>query len=195
MARTTADRGTNRAKLIAAAYQVLMEQGYEAASIKEIAKAASVAPGLVHYYFASKDELLLAVLEEAAADYATEMRQLSADQPPERIFPAALAARQQRVLRQPDRERLRYEIFALGLTNPTLRPSVARLLATGRDGISNIIRAGAGDDMAEVAATAAVFLAALDGLALQKLLDPDFDLARAYGVLERLARQLLAKEG
>src|ERR671939_119846 len=67
MARTSPASPDMRAHLVEAAYRVLAERGYEAMSIKDVASAAGVAPGLIHYYFASKAELLLAVVREAAA--------------------------------------------------------------------------------------------------------------------------------
>src|SRR3989441_10477455 len=53
-----------RAKILHAAFTVLSRQGYENSSIKEIAEEAGVAQGLVHYYFKSKQQLVLAVLFE-----------------------------------------------------------------------------------------------------------------------------------
>src|SRR5438105_10859484 len=58
------DRSTNtRGKILQAAFTVLSRQGYENASIKEIAEEAGVAQGLVHYHYKSKQQLVLAVLE------------------------------------------------------------------------------------------------------------------------------------
>ncbi len=187
MARTTAARGANRARLIEAAYSVLAAQGYEATSIKAVAQAAGVAPGLIHYYFASKEDLLLAVVEDAAARYAEEMRALRESLAPEQALDAAIAARKGRVEREPDRERLRIELFALGVRHPALRPAVARVLATGRDGIAQLLVAD-GQAPGDGDANAAIFLAMLDGVALQRLLDPTFDLDAAYRAIARLAR-------
>jgi len=188
MARTTAARGVNRAKLIEAAYEVLATQGYEATTIKAVAQAAGVAPGLIHYYFASKEELLAAVLEDAATRYADEMRQLRDTLPHESALTAAIAARRARVEREPNRERLRFELFTLGLRQPALRPAVARVLATGREGVARLLAAEGSAPADDIRGMAAVFLAALDGLALQWLVDPDFDLDGAYRAVERLAR-------
>src|SRR5713226_3549810 len=52
----------NREKILQAAFAVLSRQGYENASIKDIAEEAGVAQGLVHYYFKSKQQLVIAVL-------------------------------------------------------------------------------------------------------------------------------------
>lgn len=188
MARTTAARGANRAKLIEAAYAVLAERGYEATSVKAVAQAAGVAPGLIHYYFASKEDLLAAVVEDAAERYAEEMRQLRESLPPAQALAAAIAARKRRVEMEPDRERLRVELFALGVRHPALRPAVARVLATGRAGVAQMF-ASTGQPLDD---GAAALLAMLDGIALQRLLDPDFDLETAYRAVERLAGLLMA---
>ena len=54
----------SRAKILEAAFAVLGRDGYENVSIKDIAEEAGVAQGLVHYYFKSKQQLVLAVLFE-----------------------------------------------------------------------------------------------------------------------------------
>ena len=43
--------------------QEMAETGYERASTKSIAVRAAMAPGLVHYHFASKEAVLLALVE------------------------------------------------------------------------------------------------------------------------------------
>jgi AcrR family transcriptional regulator len=75
-------RADNRERLIAAGYQVLSEKGYEVTTVKEVARIAGVSPALFHYYFASKDALLVAVLHEAERRYGQMMRDLRAAAPP-----------------------------------------------------------------------------------------------------------------
>ena len=55
-------RGT-RAKLIETALHLFAEKGVDNTSIKDIARAAGVAQGLLYHYFAGKDDLLWGVLE------------------------------------------------------------------------------------------------------------------------------------
>jgi len=43
--------------------------GYDGASVAKIARAADLTPGLVHYHFENKREILLAVLDELAGDH------------------------------------------------------------------------------------------------------------------------------
>ena len=62
-----------RAQLIRALAQVMAQQGYEAASIREIAQAAGLAPGLVHHYFPDKESLLVALTEDLGARWLTRL--------------------------------------------------------------------------------------------------------------------------
>jgi TetR/AcrR family transcriptional repressor of nem operon len=57
------DRG-KRERLVAAARQVLYEQGVEKSALADIAAAADVPLGNVYYYFKTKDALVSAVIED-----------------------------------------------------------------------------------------------------------------------------------
>ncbi len=56
-----------RAEITAGLLEVLAAEGYEGATVAAIARAAGLAPGLVHYHFATKEEVLVALVEELAA--------------------------------------------------------------------------------------------------------------------------------
>jgi AcrR family transcriptional regulator len=176
-------RPDNRERLIAAGYSVLSEKGYEATTVKEVARVAGVSPGLFHYYFASKDELLVAVLHEAGARYGQMMRDLRAAVPAEQFLQSAVAAARDRVRQEPEWYRLRYELFALSLRNPAFLPVLGELLAHIREMFARAFAGVTGGDSVRAQALAAVVLAGFDGLALQQLAEPDTDLAAAYDLL------------
>ena len=52
-----------RTRLIGTALQLFAEKGVDNTSIKDIARAAGVAQGLLYHYFAGKDDLLWGILE------------------------------------------------------------------------------------------------------------------------------------
>ena len=62
-----------RTQILDAAITVFSEKGFHRATIKEIARVAGIADGTVYTYFASKDEVLLAVLDRL--NETTERRQ------------------------------------------------------------------------------------------------------------------------
>jgi AcrR family transcriptional regulator len=182
-AKTWTHRADNRERLIDAGYTILSDKGYEATTVKEVAKVAGVSPGLFHYYFASKDELLKAVLHEAGRRYGQIMQDLRAVVPADHFLEAAIEALRTRVTQQPGWYRLRYELFALGLRNPTFLPVVGEMLAYHRQVFTRALLVVTAGDEARAQDLAALAIAAFDGLALQQLAQPEGDLARAYALL------------
>jgi AcrR family transcriptional regulator len=181
--KTWTHRADNRERLIAAGYTLLSEKGYEATTVKEVARVAGVSPGLFHYYFASKDELLLAVLREAGERYGRMMQELRATVPADHFLEAAFAALRERVKSEPGWYRLHYELFALGLRNPTFRPVLGEMLGFIRQMFARAFQGITGGDEGRAQALAAVVLACFDGLALQQLAQPEADLAGAYDLV------------
>ncbi len=57
-----------RAQIVKALYAEMAERGYARASIKSIAERAHLAPGLVHYHFRNKEEILLVLLDQMIID-------------------------------------------------------------------------------------------------------------------------------
>jgi AcrR family transcriptional regulator len=180
-----------RQQIIDAAYQVMSEKGYENASIKDIANAAGITPGLVHYYFHSKEEILMEVLTAASNQYTLDMQHLLSAVPSEDLANAALNEPKERVERQPEWYKLRYELFSLGLRNPNISQSVNTLLENARSGIATVLQKVYGSSKEDTAPVAAILLACFDGLALQKMLDPEFDLDRTYFALGEMAKALM----
>lgn len=56
-----------RGQITGALMKVMAKRGYDGASVADIAKAAHLTPGLVHYHFKNKQEILLAALHDLAA--------------------------------------------------------------------------------------------------------------------------------
>jgi AcrR family transcriptional regulator len=176
-------RADNRERLIAAGYTVLSEKGYEATTVKEVAKVAGVSPGLFHYYFASKDELLLAVLRESGNRYGQMMRNLGDSVPIKQLPEATVNAVKERAIQEPEWYRLRYELFALGLRNPTFLPVLGDLFKFIRQMLAGPLQNFTGGDTERADALSAIVIACFDGLALQQLAEPGLDLAKAYDLL------------
>jgi len=58
-------------EIVLALLHVMAEKGYEKASIQMIGKAAGLSPGLIHYHFKTKQDILLALVDwinQAATD-------------------------------------------------------------------------------------------------------------------------------
>lgn len=177
----------NRERLIAAGYAILAEKGIEATTVKEIARRADVSPGLFHYYFASKDELLLAVLYQAGGRFKERMiENMQAAFAAQGFVGAAAAKLQVQARQDPTWYRLRYELYALGLRKPDFLPEVAAFLAQARQEIARVVMQFTGMEEARAKALAALLMAFSDGLALQQIAQPDLDLSGSYDLMKLL---------
>jgi AcrR family transcriptional regulator len=61
-----------RDRLYKTAIRILSERGYEATTLREIAKHAHVSVGLLYRYFPSKRAVIIALYDELSADYARQ---------------------------------------------------------------------------------------------------------------------------
>jgi AcrR family transcriptional regulator len=187
-------------RILAAASKILAEKGYEATTLREISREAQAAPGLVHYYFGGKDELLVEVLQAAGQQFHQRMEHLAQQLPGGLSLDAFLTYLYERIDLEPEVYRLRYESFSLGLHNPVIEPKVRERLAQRRNEIASVlVKVLETMDKTEnvkrfsldPTPLAALLLALFDGLALQKIMDPTFDLEAAYHVLVQSLHALL----
>src|SRR6201997_2128801 len=73
---------TTRDMLIGATIQIMLDEGYAAATSRRVANEAGVKPALVHYYFPTMDELYRAVFRRGAAAYLErQQKALASDRP------------------------------------------------------------------------------------------------------------------
>jgi AcrR family transcriptional regulator len=199
-AKPSEEQQKTKERIIAAASKVLAERGYEATTLREISREAQAAPGLVHYYFGGKDELLVQVLQAAGRRFHQRMEHLAQQMSTNWSLDALLTELCERVDLEPEVYRLRYESFSLGLHNPVIAPKVRERLAQRRSEIGSIIAMALGNMeksesverfSLDPTLLAALLLALFDGLALQKIMDPTFDLEAAYHLLAQVLHGLL----
>src|SRR5690348_4314494 len=192
-----------RERIIAAAAKVLAAKGYDATTLREISREAQAAPGLVHYYFGGKDQLLVEALQAAGQRFHQRMEYLVQQVPGDQALDAVLTRLFERVGQEPEVYRLRYESFSLGLHNPVIAPEVRERLAQRRRELGSVMakvveRSQRTEDVKrssfDPTILAALLLSLFDGLALQKIMDPDFDLDAAYQLLARLLRCLFSQD-
>ena len=67
----------SREAVLDAAERLMAEQGYEAASVSALVKAAGVPPSSIYHYFGSKEGVLLAVMERGAERFFGALPQVN----------------------------------------------------------------------------------------------------------------------
>ncbi|MBZ0310312.1 MAG: TetR/AcrR family transcriptional regulator, partial [Anaerolineae bacterium] len=65
--RRERQKAERRSRIFRAAVEIFAEKGYRSTTMKEIAEAADVGEGTIYSYFSSKDELLMAIIEQVVA--------------------------------------------------------------------------------------------------------------------------------
>ena len=196
--RTRPTRDDTREKLFEAAAQVFENQGISGASIEAIAAAAGYSRGAFYSNFASKDELIIAMLEDHVAQTVRRNLELFSKHNTMADFLDALKtvdrSQQDPLGRSP---LLHMEMILFVARAEKRRPELAKRLRARRKLIADIVETSltnAGRSGSRDAAwTAAIVLALEDGFRLHRLIDPDTtpadsflraitDLHRAIGI-------------
>ena len=80
--RLPVGREATQEALIEATAQIMVDEGYAAATSRRVAAKAGVKAALVHYYFPSMDDLFVAVLRDKAETNLQRQRQAMAESEP-----------------------------------------------------------------------------------------------------------------
>ena len=177
---TTGTDDSTKQKILEAAIQQMVELGWSAVTTRRIAERAGVNNALIHYYFGTKDALLL---EAASTMFAEEF-----SGPMTGVFTAP-------TLREGLRVYLDYlrviedhgpgvvvsvEALLRGVRDPAVADWIRDLLGGARQLLEQVVIAAQerGELPGELdpAGTAVVLAALLDGLILYRLVFPDIDL-------------------
>lgn len=80
--RIGGEKSETRARILQATEELIREQGYAAVSTRRVAARAGLKPSLVHYYFPTTDDLLVAVSKRGAEESDRMMEEaLNSDDP------------------------------------------------------------------------------------------------------------------
>jgi len=125
--------------IVEAASRCIIESGHAALSTRAVAAAAGVNQSLIHYYFGTKEGLMLAVLERMNA--AILKRQSSMYEAPSRFAEKwAEACRFYEQDLASGFVRLMAELSGLGISNPTIGAEVRKIEAQWRQLLEHVVR-------------------------------------------------------
>lgn len=176
-----AESSATRAALLDAAERLMAEEGGSAVGVRRLARELGVTPALVHYYFRSLDDLLLAVLNRNAA---REVESLEALRTSERPL-HALWERSSR----PEGAAITTEFLALANRSEALRREIARHAARFRAIEVEIIGAALGERARDLPPVAVSALIAI--LARTIVLEDGLGLSEGHAELLALVRRHL----
>jgi AcrR family transcriptional regulator len=190
-AATTGERaltGDKAARIVDAMRASVAVRGTAGSTFDQVARAAGVSRGLLHYYFGTKERLLIEVVRRdcdvrmAALDAHLAQASCADD------FIATLVGALEDVVRNdPGSVTLLFELFVLSRRHDDVAAEFAELLRRPREQVADLLRAKEAEGVLRLAATPEavvdVLLSLADGIWLRMLAeDRDFGPTIAAGV-------------
>ena len=182
-------KALTRRRLFDAAEVVFAQRGFHGASVDEIAREAGATTGALYSNFSGKEDLFLAMFERSAQADVRDYAEIFTTQATPEEQTRAVADVWMRILRErPNYFPLVIEFWAYAMREPRLREPLAERFRTLRAASARLVTQGAqrgGISLSpEFAQRLGLLITALgNGLALEKLLDPDSIADETYGDL------------
>jgi AcrR family transcriptional regulator len=188
---------SDKAKRIVAAMRAsVARRGAAGSTFDHVAQEAGVSRGLLHYYFGSKERLLVEVVRHDAdvRVQAIEERLRDADSL-DAIVQALVWGLEQFVAEDAGSHAVIHELLSAARRNDEIREELAALYRRVRSEVGEILvekeRDGIVSLRADAEAVVAIFLALADGLEVQLTSDTDWPSSAAVDTAVAVARFLL----
>ncbi len=140
--RTQEYRDARREQILSAAKRCFVRNGFHETSMQDLFAEAELSAGAVYRYFASKDEVILAIAQENMSEVMTLIADLAAD--PKRDGIAATLSSVLDLLRKKSAEDelgpIALLVWAEALRNPTIRSGFEASLAEMRAAFTGVVR-------------------------------------------------------
>jgi AcrR family transcriptional regulator len=182
-------------RIVAAMRESVGARGAAGSTFDEVAQRAGVSRGLLHYYFGSKEKLLVEVVRHDCDIRIGELRErLAAASSVDELVAIMLAGFEDFV---EDQAALIFELFTASRHTPEIRGEVGELYRSVRETVAEALtekeREGVVSLRGDAASVASMIFALADGAALQMLSDPDWDPTDAVATGVGAVRHLLGE--
>jgi AcrR family transcriptional regulator len=188
--------GEKAQRIVAAMRESVGANGIAASTFEHVAREAGVSRGLLHYYFGTKERLLVEVVRQD-----TELRLARLDEPVgsaktvDDVIDVLVSSLEDIIENEPGYFVLLFELFTAGRRNPDIERELGELFSRTRDHVAEILEAKEREGVLSLrypARDVVSFLYAIaDGIALQALSDPEREHAGVLDASKSAARHLL----
>jgi AcrR family transcriptional regulator len=190
--------GDKAQRIIAAMRASVATRGAAGSTFDHVAREAGVSRGLLHYYFGSKERLLVEVVRQDANDRIRVMdERLAGAGSADEVMQALLIVLQD-FLGEPSSQAVIYEMLSASRHSEEIRAELAELYRRWREhmaaGLSEKEREGVVTLQAGPEAVASMLTALGDGFGIQTITDPDWNRDAAFELGLRLARRMLGAD-
>ena len=192
-------RGARRQQVLDAAFRCFATEGFHKTSMDDIMQESGMSSGAIYRYFASKEEIIVAMAEQRHAQETALLQRFLASEDLRKALPA-LANAFVLLLNQPEeklKRRVGIQVWAEALRNKRILEIVEngtdqrRLLA---DAFRRAQKAKQADGSFKPDAMARLMLALLQGFILQQAWDPKIDAKAFLNAFHLLSQSIFAGE-
>jgi AcrR family transcriptional regulator len=191
--------GDKAQRIVDAMRNSVAQRGAAGSTFEHVAREAGVSRGLLHYYFGTKERLLVEVVRRDA-----ELRIARLDEMLERaktvddVLEVLVSSLTDMIENDPGFFLLLYELFSAGRRNLDIQHEVGQLFERTRSHVGAVLRAKENEGVLKLRfdaeAVVSYLFAVGDGFALQALSDPKRDNSGALEAGAASARYLLISE-
>jgi AcrR family transcriptional regulator len=170
--------GDKAQRIVEAMRASVAARGIAGSTFEHVSREAGVSRGLLHYYFGTKERLLVEVVRRDS-----EVRVARLDEPLARaetvddVLDVLVSNLLDLIENEPGFFDLIFEVFTAGRRNPEIQREVAELFNRSRGHVAEVLRAKQQEGVLslrfDAEETVAFLFAIADGIALQVLTDPE----------------------
>jgi AcrR family transcriptional regulator len=195
-AATRSLSGEKAKRIVDAMRSSVAQRGTAGSTFDRVSREAGVSRGLLHYYFGTKEQLLVeAVRRDCELRLERLESQLSAARTPDDFIGLMAQSLQDTVQEDPDFVTLVFELFTLSRRNADIAVEYAGLMRRTREQVAGMLAVAQRDGVlrlhAEPEAVAEILFSLGDGFALRMLSEPERDFSPTILAGITCARALL----
>jgi AcrR family transcriptional regulator len=188
--------GDKAQRIVAAMRASVATRGAAASTFDHVAREAGVSRGLLHYYFGSKERLLVEVVRHDAAERTASMdARLEQAHSADEVVDALVVGLQEFLDDDAGGQAVIYELLSASRHSEEIRAELAALYRQWRERLAGWLRTKEREGVirleAEPEAVASILFSLGDGYGIQVLSDPDWDRQAAFELGVATARRLL----
>jgi AcrR family transcriptional regulator len=191
--------GEKAQRIVDAMRESVAKRGAAGSTFEHVASEAGVSRGLLHYYFGTKERLLVEVVRRDA-----DVRIGRLDEPlgkaktVDDVLDILVSSLMDLIENDPGFFLLLFELFSAGRRNPDIQAELGQLFVRTRGHVAEILKAKESEGVLhlryDAEAVASYLFTVGDGFALQALSDPARDHSGTLAACTAAARYLLTNE-
>ncbi len=175
--------GDKAQRIVDAMRDSVARRGAAGSTFEHVAREAGVSRGLLHYYFGTKERLLVEVVRRDAEIRVARLdERLAKATSVDDVLDVLVASLTDMIENEPGFFLLLYELFSAGRRNPDIQREVGQLFERTRSHVAEVLDAKQREGVLklrfEAEAIVSYLFAVGDGFALQALSDPERDNSR-----------------